>query len=172
MQKWGSHLDGGCGRRTTHTSARSQETGTRLCPQRKLPSFKGCDSKDGVVLIFLLPIFTLTNERGGKVAGMNFPVFSKQGKGHFAFFFFFLSRIFLKILFLCYFKGFCGGGGKWSFITSPCSNISSLNIKENLSLKTVKLFCSSKLPSILLWPLNEPSRPSPRVSVKHTVAYS
>lgn len=40
-----------------------------------------------MVLIFLLPIFTLTSERGGKVAGMNFPVFSKQGKGHFAFFF-------------------------------------------------------------------------------------
>lgn len=58
----------------------------RVCaPQRKLPSpFRGCDFKDGVVLIFLLPIFTLTSERKGKVAGMNFPVFSKQGKGHFS----------------------------------------------------------------------------------------
>lgn len=30
----------------------------------------GYDSKDGVVLIFLLAIFTLTSERGGKLAGI------------------------------------------------------------------------------------------------------
>lgn len=41
-------------------------------PHDRLSSFVGYDSKDGVVLIFLLAVFTLTSKSGGEVAGIDF----------------------------------------------------------------------------------------------------
>lgn len=46
--------------------------GSICAPHDRLSSFVGYDSKDGVVLIFLLAVFTLTSKRGGEVAGIDF----------------------------------------------------------------------------------------------------
>lgn len=72
--------------------------GSICAPHDRLSSFVGYDSKDGVVLIFLLSVFTLTSKRGGEVAGINFFQSFHSKENNFSLIFFPI-RIFLKVPF-------------------------------------------------------------------------